>query len=85
MFRAKAGGFKRVKTLRQADDNAFFDAEGMALGHEGGRRWVQQRIDSGPKCRKYALQHIRRHGAEGHVVQDPAESQVRPVVRMKAL
>ena len=77
MFRDKAGWFELIKALRQAHAVGVFEAEALAFRHEGWRRWVQQRIDSDPKCRKYAAAHVKRHGAQGHIVQQTSPPALR--------
>jgi hypothetical protein len=62
MFRQKARWFEIIKAVRSAGGLSIFEAERLALGHEGWRRWCEARINSDPQCRKLAAGHIRFNG-----------------------
>ena len=77
LFREKADWFELIKALRAAHGVGIFEAESLALRHEGWRRWAQQRIDADAKCRKYAAGHFKRHGEDGLIRQGESQGELR--------
>jgi hypothetical protein len=73
LFRRRAGWVELIKALRSAHSIDILDAERLALGHEGWRRWCGHQINIDPKCRKVALRHIRDHGSQSLIGRDGDE------------
>lgn len=51
-----------IKELRVQHDASILDAERIALANAHRRKWVERQINTQPRCRKYALAHIRYNG-----------------------
>ena len=62
MFEQKARWLELIKAVRSAGGLSIFQAERIALAHDGWRRWCEARINSDPKCRKLAASHLRSNG-----------------------
>lgn len=54
--------FLLIKELRLLHDASILEAERIALSNAHRRRWIETQINSHPRCRKYALSHIRYQG-----------------------
>ncbi|WP_132386412.1 hypothetical protein [Novosphingobium sp. PhB165] len=51
-----------IKEIRAERGCSLEQAHSLALSDPIWRRWLEQRINNHPQCRKSALRHIRMHG-----------------------
>jgi hypothetical protein len=66
-----------IKELRSKHGVSILAAERLALTDARWRRWVDQQINTDPRCRRMALHHMRHNGAEALIKRDGARLNVR--------
>jgi len=59
-----------IKELRVLNSASILEAEPIALSNPHRRRWVEKRINTHQRCRKYALSHIRYNGTAAIIVRE---------------
>jgi len=66
-----------IKDLRAEHGVSILAAERLALADARWRRWVDQQINTDPRCRRMALHHIRYNGADALIERDGERLNVR--------
>jgi hypothetical protein len=66
-----------IKELRLENCCSLDEAHRIALADPTWRRWLEQRINTDPMCRKSALRHIRRDGEASLIEQAGDKLKVR--------
>lgn len=76
LFKQKVSWPELIKTLRQVYGVHLFEAQKLALAHEGWRRWCEAQINAHAECRKEALRHMRHQGDVSLVTRNSDRLQV---------
>lgn len=58
-------------------DVSIYAAERLALADPRWRRWVDQQINTNPRCRRMALHHLRHNGTSSLIELDGEQLKVR--------
>jgi hypothetical protein len=77
LFHKHIDWFELMKIIRLVYDIGIFEAEKIALAHEGWRRWCDKQIISDPRCRKLAWGHMRHNGPNSLIEKDGDRLKVR--------
>ena len=70
LFKQKVSWPELMKTLRQVYGVDLFEAQKLALSHDGWRRWCDAQINAHAECRNEALYHMQHQGSASLVTKD---------------